>query len=155
MRLLALQVKSFWGSQCLMFSVTLQVTSLRRAARWRSSVVILRVSPRGQQQTRLAASGAAARAPGCRSCRGCRWRPALPARVRDPGSGAWLGLPFPLHPHPAMAGFLHLTTACLKVAPPPANLGPTSQRSCRPGLAGSGVVAPCPAPQLQVVPRVL
>lgn len=59
-------------------------------------MVILLGSPRGQQQTRLAASWAAA------------WAGAAEA---DPSAGAWLGLLLPTPASPCL-GFLHLTTAC-------------------------------------------
>lgn len=68
-----------------MFSVTLQVPRLRRGVRLRPSMVILPGSPRGQQQTRLAASGAAARAPGCRGCMA-----QMATSSPCPSQGSWL-----------------------------------------------------------------
>ena len=120
---------------------TLQIRSLRREVGGRrSSMVILLGSPRGQQQTRLAASWAAA-------CAGAA-EAALPARFGDPSAGAWLGL-LVLTPASPCLGFLHLTTACFKMASPPAILGPASRVAAGLGRARP----PCPAPQLQVAPR--
>lgn len=106
----ALQVKSFWGPQWLqeglMFSVTLQVPRLRRSG-LRPSTVILPGSPRGQQQTRLATSGAAARAPRLQRLHGADGDQLSLPESGILAPGAWLGLLFPTPAsHPATAGFL-------------------------------------------------